>query len=108
MEQFLRLSQDWSFDDMSRVIHVSERFYSMISYGASVFHVSRTQFADKVLDSHLSLIRTRFLEKKEKVQVSESLIAEGLKLIKSVDSEKAKEVELALKELRTKSLNGIG
>lgn len=102
---------------MSRVIHVSERFYSMISYGASVFHVSRTQFADKLLDSHLSLIRTRFLEKKEKVQislgikqkvqVSESLIAEGLELIKSVDSEKAKQVELALKELRTKSLNGI-
>lgn len=101
-----------------RIVHVSERFYSMVCYGATVFHLSKSQFLDKLLDSHLSLIRTRFLGKTEKVRislgigqkvrVSESLIAEGLELIKSVDSEKAKELELALKELRTKSLADIG
>ena len=74
-----------------------------------MFHLSKKDFLDKLLDSHLSLIRTRFVEKirklrisletKSKLPISDDLISEGLKLIKSVDSEKGKEVELALKEL---------
>lgn len=102
---------------MSRAIKVSDRFFRLICYGSEVFHVSKKEFVDKLLDSHLSLIRTRFVEKirklpisletKPKLPISESLIAEGLELIKSVDLEKAKELELRLKELRTKSLNGI-
>lgn len=99
---------------MSRVIKVSDRFFRLVSYGASVFDTSRKDFADKLLDSHLSLIRTRYSEKtrklpislgiKPKLPVSESLIREGLQLIKEVNWEKGKELELCLKELREKSV----
>lgn len=102
---------------MSRAIKVSDRFFRLVSYGSQVFDVSKKDFADKLLDSHLSLIRSRFVEKLRKLPISlertpklpisESLISEGLELIKSLDLEKAKELELRLKELRTKKLNGI-
>lgn len=102
---------------MSRAIKVSDRFFRLVCYGSEVFHLSKKEFVDKLLDSHLSLIRTRFVEKirklpiskieKPKLPISESLIREGLKLIKNVDSEKAKELELRLKELQKTSLNDI-
>jgi len=102
---------------MNRAIKVSDRFFRLVSYGSQVFDVSKKDFLDKLLDSHLSLIRTRFVEKirklpisletKSKLPISESLIAEGLKLIKSLDSEKAKELELALKELKENSINDL-
>jgi len=95
---------------MSRAIKVSDRFFRLVCYGSEVFHLSKKDFVDKLLDSHLSLIRTRFVEKirklpisletKPKLPISESLIAEGLKLIKDVDSEKAKELTEKLKELK--------
>lgn len=92
------------------ILHVSKRFYRLVSYGAKTYGVSRTKFCDMLYNSHLSLIRTRFLEKtqkvpislgiKQKVPLSESLIAEGLKLINDVDSEKAKNLRESLNEMR--------
>lgn len=93
-----------------RVLKVSERFYNLIDYGARVYGVSKGIFCDMLFNSHLGLIRTRYLEKtqklpislgiKPKLPVSESLVEEGLKLIKDVDSEKAKELSEIINEMR--------
>lgn len=96
---------EWRNGKMSkRVLNISDRFYSLINYGARTYGVSKTEFCNMLYESHLNLIKEKCklikLEKEKKIpSVSEhsKLMEEGLKLIADFDMEKAKELELTLK-----------
>jgi hypothetical protein len=102
-----------------RVLNVSDRFYSLINYGAKTYGVSKTEFCDMLYESQVNLIKDRckliklengkkiplFEEKEKKIpSVSEysKLMEEGLKLMEEINPQKAKELKEQLEELREK------
>jgi len=78
----------------------------MISYGANVYRISKTECCDMLFNKFLSSIfRNKekspiFEGKKQKSPLHESLISEGLKLLKNVNSEKAEELRFGLEKLK--------
>ncbi len=98
-----------------RTIKVSDRTYNMLNYGSKIFHISIADFLDKILNSYLDYesidfskfkeMSPVFEENRQMSPVSENLIAEGLKLIEEINPEKAKELRLKLKSLKSPVLD---
>jgi hypothetical protein len=81
-----------------RAIKVSDRAYRIFNYGAEIYNESVGDFVDRFID---------WIEKKAKLPLSESLVEEGLKLIKEINPEKAVELRKKLESLKLPIFEGI-
>ena len=89
-----------------RAIKVSDRVYRILKYGSEVYGESIGKFLERLIEGFISKYegnRLKLLlesEIRQKLPSEFSVITEGLNLIREFDSEKARELEIKLKELR--------
>lgn len=89
-----------------RTIQVSDRVYRILKNGSKIYGESIGKFLERLINAFVSKYEAKelisHLESEIKpISHSEfSVITEGLNLIREFDSEKARELEIKLKELR--------
>lgn len=119
-DTYLTIAQDGTFKHKGRFfVEVSKRGFRIIKYGCEVYRKPSPYMVERFIHAPLNLIplddpvrdkktseRVTHLEAqagmlKTSCLSSEDLIKEGVRLIKSFDPERGKDIEDALKDLRS-------